>query len=95
MIVYKYKEIIEDFLNGKISADEFQTHYLKNFKEWNDKMDWDLSKILNRVFEAADCYSHDCFPGQETVFEISEQQLRREVAEALVELNKFLDSRSS
>jgi hypothetical protein len=90
MVVYKYKEIMEDFLNKKISADEFQIRYLKNFKEWNDKMDWNLFKILNEVFEAADCYSPDCLPGQETAFEISEQQLRRKVADALAKLNKYL-----
>lgn len=93
MFINKYKEIIENFLNGKISADEFQTQYLKNFKEWNDGMDDTLFEILNGVFELADCYWHECLPEQETSFEISEQQLRREVKEALIKLNKVLNNR--
>ncbi|MFD4819495.1 colicin immunity domain-containing protein [Peribacillus butanolivorans] len=29
------------------------------------------------MFESADCYWYECLPGQETSFEISEQQLRK------------------
>lgn len=36
-------------------------------------------KILNGVFGAVDSYWNECLPGQETAFEISEQQLRKEV----------------
>ena len=49
-------------------------------------------EILNAVFEAADCYWHECLPGQETTFEISEQQLRKEVMEALSKLNQLMAS---
>ncbi len=44
-------------------------------------MDNTLFEILNGVFEAVDWY--ECLPGQETTFEISEQQLKKEVNEAL------------
>jgi hypothetical protein len=50
-------------------------------------------EILNGVFESADCYWHECLPGQETSSEISEQQLRNEINEALIKLNILLDSR--
>jgi hypothetical protein len=93
MLENKYNEIMEKFLNGKMSADEFQTQYLRKFKEWNDKMDKTQFEILNGVFEAADCYWNECLPGQETAFEISEHQLRKEVNEALIKLNKMLDKR--
>jgi hypothetical protein len=56
-------------------------------------MDKKQFEILNGVFEAADCYWHECNPGQETAFEISEQQLRKEVKEALIKLNKIIDRR--
>lgn len=36
MIADKYKQLIEDFLNEKITADEFQTQYFKIFKESDD-----------------------------------------------------------
>lgn len=93
MNVEKYKKLMVDFLEEKMSADEFQTRYLRNFIEWNDRMGETLFEILNGVFESADCYWHECLPGQETSFEISEQQLRYEVNEALIKLNKLLDSR--
>ena len=92
MLEKKYKEIMEKFLDEKMSADEFQTQYLIKFIEWNDRMDMAQFEILNGVFEAADCYWHECLPGQ-TDFEISEQQLRKEVNEALIKLNKMLDNR--
>ncbi|MCT4478264.1 colicin immunity domain-containing protein [Peribacillus frigoritolerans] len=93
MFVNKYKHIMVDFLEGKISADEFQTRYMKNFIKWNDKFDETYFEILNGVFESADCYWHECLPGQETSFEISEQQLRIEINEALIKLNILLDNR--
>ncbi|MFB7141475.1 colicin immunity domain-containing protein [Gottfriedia sp. NPDC056225] len=80
MIIYKYKKLIEDFLAREITADEFQTRYLETFKETDDKMNIYLFEILNGVFESADCYWHECQPGAETNFEISEEQLRKEVA---------------
>ncbi|MEI2354918.1 colicin immunity domain-containing protein [Mesobacillus zeae] len=54
-------------------------------KEWAH-----IIRNLKRSFEAVDCYWHECLPGQETAFEISEQQLRKEVNEALVKLNSLL-----
>lgn len=87
MNVKKYKNLIVDFLVEKMSADEFQTQYLRKFKEWDDRMGETLFEILNGVFESANCYWHECLSGQETSFEISEQQLRYEVNEALIKLN--------
>ncbi len=87
----KYKEIMEAFINKKISADEFQTQYLRKFKEWDDRMNKTQFEILNGVFESADCYWHECLPGQETDFEISEHQLRKEVTDALVKLKGLLE----
>ncbi|WP_282022710.1 colicin immunity domain-containing protein [Priestia flexa] len=77
MITGKYRKLIENFLDGNITVDEFQTQYLKKFIEWNDNLGSDLFLILNGVFESTDCYWHECLPGQETSFEISEQQLRK------------------
>ena len=52
MLEKKYKEIMEKFLDEKMSADEFQTQYLIKFIEWNDRMDMAQFEILNGVFEA-------------------------------------------
>ncbi|WP_255472822.1 colicin immunity domain-containing protein [Planomicrobium sp. CPCC 101079] len=88
----KYKNLMEKFIKKEISADEFQTLYMDKFIEWNDRMNEYQFEILNGVFEAADCYWHECLPGQETAFEISAQQLREEVVEALNKLNQVIDS---
>lgn len=90
MLRDKYKDLMVKFLTGEQSADEFQTVYMKKFIEWDDRMTEAQFEILNAVFEAADCYWHECLPGQETTFEISEQQLRKEVTEALRKLNQLV-----
>jgi len=38
MDVNKYKKLMVDFLEEKLSADEFQTQYFKVFKESDDRM---------------------------------------------------------
>lgn len=89
MFAYKYKKLIEDKIDGVISVEDFERDYLKTFKNETERMDNTLFEILNGVFEAVDCYWHECLPGQETAFEISEQQLRKEVNEALDKLNSL------
>jgi hypothetical protein len=90
MYAYKYKWLMEDFINEVITVEDFERDYLKIFKNETEVMDNTLSEILNGVFESVDCYWHECQPGQETAFEISEQQLIKEVSKALVKLNGVL-----
>ncbi|MEH6945017.1 colicin immunity domain-containing protein [Bacillus sp. JJ722] len=90
MFAYKYRSLMEDFINEVITVDDFEREYLITFKNETERMGNTLFEILNGVFEAVDCYWHECLPGQETAFEISEQQLRKEVNEALVKLNSLL-----
>ncbi|KPB06695.1 hypothetical protein AAV98_00140 [Bacillus sp. CHD6a] len=78
---------MKDFIVEVITVEDFERDYLKTFKNETERMDYTLFDILNGVFEAVDCYWHECLPGQETAFEISEQQLRKEVCEALVKIN--------
>jgi len=89
MLVDKCKQLIEEFLDEKITADEFQDQYIKTFKQSNEKLSNGLFSILNDVFESADCYCHECLPGQETSFEISEQELRKEVTVGLTKLREL------
>lgn len=78
-------------MNGILTADEFETLYLEAFKELDKEMDQPAFEILNDVFHWTDCYWHECRPGQETAFKISEQQLRKEVQKALDTLKKLDD----
>ncbi|TDL92738.1 hypothetical protein E2R55_06905 [Vibrio vulnificus] len=88
MLADKYKRLMKDFINEVITVEEFEREYLITIKEETERMGSPLFEILNGVFEAVDCYWHECLPGQETAFEISEQRLRKEVNEALILLNK-------
>jgi hypothetical protein len=92
MFAYKYKKLMEDFIDEVITVEDFERDYLKTFKNETERMDNTLFEILNGVFEAVDCYWHECLPGQETAFEISEKQLRKEVSEALDKLNILLNN---
>ncbi|MGE7118839.1 colicin immunity domain-containing protein [Peribacillus sp. NPDC046944] len=87
-MVDKYKRLMKDFINEVITVEEFEREYLITCKEETERMGSPLFEILNGVFEAVDCYWHECLPGQETAFEISEQRLRKEVNQALILLNK-------
>ncbi|MGI8382547.1 colicin immunity domain-containing protein [Priestia megaterium] len=89
MLVDKCKQLIEEFLDKKITADEFQDQYIKTFKISNEKLSNELIFILNDLFESADCYWHECLPGQETSFEISEEELRKEVTIGLTKLREL------
>lgn len=92
MFAYKYKRLMEDFINEIITVEDFERDYLYTFKNETERMGNTLFEILNGVFEAVDCYWHECLPGQETAFVISEQQLRKEVSGALVKLNSLLNN---
>ena len=87
-MVDKYNRLMKDFVNEVITVEEFERKFLITFKEETERMGSPLFEILNGVFEAVDCYWHECLPGQETAFEISEQRLRKKVNEALILLNK-------
>ncbi|MCM3711994.1 colicin immunity domain-containing protein [Sporosarcina luteola] len=89
MFAYRYKRLMEDFVNEIITVEDFERDYLYTFKNETERMGNSLFEILN---EAVDCYWHECLPGQETAFEISEQQLRKEVSDALVNLNRLLNN---
>ncbi|MEK4760816.1 colicin immunity domain-containing protein [Viridibacillus sp. FSL E2-0187] len=88
MVFYKYKRLIEDFVNEVIPVEHFERDYLNTFKNETERMDT-FFEILNGVFEAVDSYWNECLPGQENASEISEQQLRKEVSEALVKINSL------
>lgn len=87
MSIYEYKKLMKDFLDKRITVKEFENAYLNTMKQENKTLDDEFFIIINDVFEAVDCYWHECHPGEETRFEISEQQLRKEVKSAHDKLN--------
>ncbi|RJS62450.1 hypothetical protein CJ483_03165 [Bacillus sp. PK3_68] len=81
----KYIKLIESFLKNEIGVAEFEKKYFKTFLNDPDEKELDEESftILNDLFESVDCYWHECKPGEETDFEISEEQLRVDTQKAL------------
>jgi len=55
----KYQSLISQFINGQISASEFQSSYLQAFKTSEDMLGQDEFDILQYLFTSADGYVAD------------------------------------
>ncbi len=86
MIREKYIHLIENFLDQKITIENFENSYLKEFKSDSLLDDLELFDILDRLFASVDCYWAGCLDGQESEFEISETRLREDAQIALTSL---------
>jgi hypothetical protein len=90
-IARKYKTMVQDFLNGRLSAEEFARKYLDCFaSEPGNRMGRPLFNILQDLFEDVDAYSPMWLPEDECSFRITETTLRREAEDALTRLEQYL-----
>jgi len=80
---FDYEELIGEFLTKRLSASEFETRFLKAFKNEPGGMSPKVFAVLDELFSDVDSYSADCVEGKESAFEISEAALRRQAAKAL------------
>lgn len=87
MVAERYRSMIEAFLGGVLSAERFERAFLDAFKSEPMGMDEDIYLVLDRLFGAVDAYWSECSPGEATPLCLSEQDLRREAADALGRLN--------
>jgi hypothetical protein len=74
-----YRTIIDSYLNGDTSVDEFIDAYMNQWKEDRDSQvdnDPRFRRLSDRIFTSCDCY----YAEPEGDFEISEAQLREEVS---------------
>jgi hypothetical protein len=85
-----YKDLIQAFLDENLLVGEFETRYLTAFKNEPDEMDKQLFLILEDLFEDLDAYSPIWTQEDESPLRITEQRLRQEAAEALIQLEKYL-----
>ena len=83
-----YLILMEAFLSGRLTADEFTSIYLQFFP--CDPADWpdDMFAALQRVFSSSDSLCLD--PVLRVKWAIDEEELRREVATALDKLRKIM-----
>jgi len=67
------------FLDGRISAPEFETLFLAIFRGVDGRLAEPLGRELDRLFSAVDAYCAD--PELRNEFDIDEQELNRAVAD--------------
>lgn len=86
-----YANLMRDFVSERITAQEFETQYLKKFKGEKRSLDEWTYQILDQVFGHVDAFCGDDllrkdleskYPGEQ----LSAEQLRLKVAEALARL---------
>ncbi len=92
MTGHYYLALIDRFLGGSITVEEFEKTFLTSFKAEPASLDNELYEILDKLFGAVDSYWHECELGSETAFEISEVTLREEAADALAQLEQHLSN---
>ena len=84
----KYMALIRAFLDGSLTAAEFESRYLATFKGEQARLRAPVFDVLQQLFSDVDAYSPDCSPGQESAFVISEARLREQAAAALRRLEQ-------
>lgn len=89
MPLAEYEALIRSFLNHELSPATFEQRYLAAFKAEPGGMDQAAYQILETLFESVDAYWPECQPGQETPFQISEVQLRRDAMQTLTRLEQL------
>ena len=81
-----YKALIEGFLNGVISVEDFEARYLRTFKDDSTIRDDNEYEILNRLFSDVDVFRSDANPS--SCGELNEDGLRDAASSALAALSR-------
>ena len=92
----EYRTLIKAFLDGMLTTDEFMLCYDRAFMEDPGQyMDRPLFNILENLWEDMDAYSPLWTPEQIGPFAITEETLRQEAAQALMEFEEYLKGDAS
>jgi hypothetical protein len=84
-MVAKYQDLISNFIGGQLSADNFESMYLKVFKADEDQVPSPEFDVLEKLFFAIDDYVAD--PElREKVGGLSDNELRVRAKEAHAKL---------
>jgi len=84
-MVSKYRDIISDFVSGRVSAQDFESAYLRVFKSDKDQVPGREFNVLEKLFFAVDDYVAD--PElRKKVSGLSDDELRTSAKEAFVQL---------
>lgn len=89
MRLSNYIILIDQFVNGKLSVEDFQRQYFSAYKLDGDITSSSMQKELWQLFTDIDCYSPSIRPGSETKTSISEEKLRSQAKQTLMRLLKY------
>ena len=77
------KQLLEDFVAGRLDAATFQARYLAVWRGMRDKGEpWagETGQLLAAIFDPAECFDPDLAPDEATdAFTLDEAQFRAEV----------------
>ncbi len=74
MNLSNYIALIDSFLAGRISASDFESRYLKLFKEEREIPPKQVYEVLNKLFSDVDAFCDD--PSLRNHYSIDERELR-------------------
>lgn len=84
-----YRSLLEQFLNGWISVDEFQARYLERFKN-EGHLDGRLFDLLDELYGDVDSFTTDWeLLAESPDFYLDEAALREKVRNAVIRLSAF------
>lgn len=86
--VVPYRNMIERFLNGRLSVADFEAAYLRTFKDDGTRWPEPIYRILNEVFLDVDAYNP--YPDGRDEWDIDEAELRSRVERSLATLRAAL-----
>lgn len=90
MKVEEYAELIQAFLNSKISIQDFEKEYMQTFLNEPRGMEQNVFLILDKFFADVECYDASINPDTEDDFNITEATLRKKAEETLENLKACL-----
>jgi Bacterial self-protective colicin-like immunity len=82
-----YKILLNRFVEGAISPEEFKSAYLSRFKNEDRKLDEPLFDLLDSLFGDVDAFTNDQeLLSESPTFYLNEVSLREKIVQALKEL---------
>jgi len=86
----EYKLLLERFLGGETSAEQFQAIYLHRFKNETRKLDEALFELLDSLFGDVDAFSTDTqLLAEKPEFYLDKARLQEKVRQAALRLSEL------
>jgi hypothetical protein len=85
-----YRTLLEQFLSGAMSAEEFQTTYLDRFKNETRRLEEPLFELLDGLFGDVDAFTTDpSLLAEDPKYYVDEETLRKKVKAAVSQITSY------